>query len=214
MIRLSAICIVFSVTASATLAGGLDAPETAQPEIMARHTAVPMNWSGPYAGLSYGALSADNDSNSTSLGIYAGYGHELGQTRLILGGEAELGRIKDSDGGATFDTTGLRLRAGYNAGLVQPYAFVGTAQINDDDIDDAKITSRGIGVEFAVNHRLRLGLEYGVSTFSGSIDGSEDAPSFSRDAIFDGGSGDFSLPEGGDYSEDATVISLRASYTF
>ncbi|WP_431299926.1 outer membrane protein [Tabrizicola sp. BL-A-41-H6] len=184
-----------SILAAAALAG-LAAPSFAGGPIAvaeepvtvapAAPVAQPVDWSGPYAGLSFGIGSGDTQTEGESAdyddgnvaSILAGYNFQSGN--LVYG--AELGYSSVSDmvlvgddlgGDDTFDSMiDLRGRVGYSAGKALIYGALGYAwgetTINGSDSASADGVSLGLGVDYLVSDQIFLGLDYTSRNLSGT----------------------------------------------
>ncbi len=142
----------FSLTAVAVLIGFSTA------------AAAQEDWTGPYAGVQLGAGTFDsenraslNDRSITTYGVHVGYQHDLGN--VVLGGELQLDRI-DGFGGPTGDSILIKGRVGYDFGKIQPYAMVTHHDVDDNDGVGVDGIGYGVGVEYMVNDKIRVGAEY------------------------------------------------------
>ena len=189
-----------ALTSSSVLAGGLNEaiqPATIAPVAVApAPVAVGSDWSGLYVGgsLGYGQVEADSfadDTEGALYGIHGGYLYDMGA--LVLGGELEyeLTDISDSATGIDFDSIArAKVRAGYDAGALLPYATAGFAQAYTSGALDADDTGyfAGLGVDYQVTPNLRVGAEVLRHQFDD----------------FNGGGTDI----------EATTASLRVGYSF
>lgn len=145
------------------------------------------DWSGAYAGLSYGAASADLQypqigltydlDGGTVVGLHAGYLFQRGH--FVYGGELAYGKISNlevpgfelEDG--IDQVIDLKARGGYAVNRALFYGVIGYSQ-SPVTADSAKAdmdgVSVGVGAEFAVSERLTLGLEYLSRDVSGVPD--------------------------------------------
>ena len=146
------------------------------------------DWSGGYAGLSYGRTAADIVFNSVSfsadlddgrqVGIHAGYLFQRGN--LVYGGELAYASVDGAklEGGSGDDEWVKRLfdvkaRVGYAANRALFYGVLGysTANLIDENppILERELDgfSAGIGAEFAVTDQMTVGLEYLTRSLSG-----------------------------------------------
>lgn len=120
--------------------------------------AVSEDWTGAYAGFSFGYLDADGPSGAgdsdVGFGPLIGYDYDFGN--FVLGGELEynwqdldLGR----DAGTLDGVARLKLRGGYDFGATLGYVVVGTARAEtSDDSDTAAVY--GIGVAYPLGDRF------------------------------------------------------------
>lgn len=182
--------ILLSVGAMASgpaLAGGPaviaeDPVIVAAPSVAAVH-----DWSGAYAGLSYGTASADLQYPQIGLtydldggsvaGLHAGYLFQSGS--FVYGGELAYGVVSDLPvpGFETEDgidrVIDLKARGGYAVNRALFYGVVGYSR-SPVTADSAKAkmdgVSVGIGAEFAMSERLSVGLEYLSRDVSGIPD--------------------------------------------
>lgn len=205
------------VAASPVLAGSLD-PVVVQPSVIAPApvvTPAPVaqgsDWSGFYVGgqLGFGNLTVDglpaaleDEYDGALYGVHAGYQRDFG--RVVLGAEIDWDAtdisVDPADDATALDVDSVaraKLRVGYDAGRVLPYATAGYARAmlsSEDDATDASLDDSydgyflGIGADFAVTERFSMGAEVLRHTF-------EDTP-------FD------------DIDVDVTTISIRGSFRF
>jgi opacity protein-like surface antigen len=147
------------------------------------------DWSGPYAGLSYGRTSSDIDFNTTGLfdvndgkvaGLYAGYLFQRGT--FVYGGELAYGRVSDANvpgfPASEFSSIlDLKGRAGVAVNRALFYGVIGYSKAKFDDGPTREFDmdgfAYGLGTEFAVTQRLTVGLEYMARDVSGNA--SDDA---------------------------------------
>ncbi len=135
-----------------------DAPGTA-PQLRETGT----SWTGGYAGvqLGYGLLdSTGNPDEDAALGgVHLGYNHDFGD--VVLGAELDydLTDIDTSSGGSIDSIARLKLRAGYDFGLVLGYVTAGIAQA-DTSIDNDTGATYGIGFAYQVSPDFTIGGEY------------------------------------------------------
>jgi outer membrane immunogenic protein len=181
MKRLS-LAIVVSALAGPVAAGG---PNSVAPE--ASVAAAPemsdsANWTGFYVGLSLlnGRFSDDGGSTDDGMdgfGAQAGYLRDFG--RFVLGGELAHAKGDYDAFAAVWNSTRLKLIAGYDAGRFLPYAFVGRSRYTIPDDGDSPtdavdtITIYGLGGKFAITQSINLGIEYLVEdkdSFAGDFD--------------------------------------------
>lgn len=138
-----------------------------------------VDWSGPYAGLSYGRVSGlfdmpafgqfdFNDGRAT--GAFLGYNLQRG--KLVYGGELSYATvsdmvISDPDLGSN-DTLDklmeLRGRVGFSLGDALIYGAVGMSKgnftINGIDKSTGSGTSYGVGMDYRFTDRVFVGLDY------------------------------------------------------
>ncbi len=153
-----------ALVATGAIAGD-PTPTYAEPEpIQAAPVAVPLggDWTGAYAGLSFGNLDVDGggfDDNGPAYGVFGGYDYDFGQ--FVLGGELEWQSMDDLDlGGIDIDNvTRLKVRAGYDAGPALIYGVLGAARA-DTSIGDADGAVAGLGMDYKVTDRFTVGAEY------------------------------------------------------
>ncbi|MES0824288.1 outer membrane protein [Ruegeria sp. SCP11] len=131
---------------SFTLAAGIAAPSMAE------------DWTGPYAGFSFGYTDADgpngSSGNDTTFGPFIGYDRDFGN--FVLGGELEYNRLSFdlSEGEGSLDSiTRLKLRGGYDFGSALGYVVVGAARL-DASVDNDTAAVYGIGVAYPINDRF------------------------------------------------------------
>lgn len=157
-----AFATVCTLAAPAFAGGPVETPDEPQP---AAEAAAPgYDWTGFYAGLSAfnGAYSDDGgatDAGTDGFGLQAGYLRDFGS--LVLGGELAhvRGNYEGSDDG--WNATRLKAIAGYDAGRVLPYGFVGVSKYNVEGLDlSDTVPIYGIGARFALSSRWVAGLEY------------------------------------------------------
>lgn len=141
---------------------------------------------------------ADFELEGGTYGLHAGYMYDMG--RFVLGGEIDYDVVNFDDATVEFDgvtetitadddgtIARVKLRAGYNAGRVLPYATVGLARFEVDS-DDTNGTFFGGGVAFKATDNILLGGEVLRHQFDDSFDTGIDV--------------------------EVTTLSLRASYKF
>lgn len=181
-----ALTSVLAVIASAStaVAGGLADPvdPPATPPAVAE-----TDWTGPYAGLSFGTGTANNsfsDFEMETIGGHLGYRFDLGQ--YVAGGELQY--VQQGIEGETVDQTSLRLKGtiGYDLGQFLPYALVGVSSLEFDEESGSGVLY-GIGVDYAISDRFSIGGEWVTET---------------SDDLFD--SGDVELQD----------LALRATFNF
>ena len=111
------------------------------------------DWTGAYAGVSYGrAVALDTVTGAVGTlnapGVFAGYRHDFG--KLVVGGEVEYQKPSGSTGG-----TMLKAMAGYDMGRFLPYALVAT-----EPNGPISYVAYGLGADFKVQENWTVGLEY------------------------------------------------------
>jgi len=168
-----------AVLSTPALAGG---PTIVEPDPMPAAMAAPVDvhdWSGFYAGLSYGKTSGSQitdtsvgpvyDLSSGKVpGIHIGY--QMQRNSLVFGGELSYMRYNDviMDGLSSYhmdNTLDLKGRVGMAANRVLFYGTLGYS-MGSFTVDTLsaeykpKGTSYGLGVDFAATERLTIGLEY------------------------------------------------------
>lgn len=124
------------------------------------------DWGGFYIGAQIGTseLSDDTDIDRTiSGGVHLGYLYDFGQ--IVLGGELSYDDQSGFDGPFACNNvsaTALHLRGGYDAGRFLPYAKVGVANVDIGGCSTGSdiVTSLGLGIDYQLSERFRLGLEY------------------------------------------------------
>jgi len=163
--------VIASLTATASLAGGIAEPivtvAPAAPVVVAAPVVMTNDWSGFYAGAQvgfgqleteFGVESADSDEDLTSYGVQAGYLYDLG--KFVVGAEAAYAQL-DVDG---FDDNADVLRAGviagYDAGRFLPYLTAGYANVDANAAGEDDGYYYGAGVDYAVTSNVRVGVEY------------------------------------------------------
>ena len=138
----------------------------AEPVIMEPVAAAPApmggDWTGGYAGLSFGSLSADADDFDDSeavYGLHGGYDYDFGQ--FVLGGEIDFQSGDDIELGdvEVDNVVRAKIRGGYDLGRTLVYGTIGAAQLNTDDADDTGVVG-GVGIEYKVTDRFTVGGEY------------------------------------------------------
>lgn len=172
--------------ASPTFAGG---PLVVSEDPVAAYDPEPVNsavdWSGAYAGLSYGRTSGDiTDTSSeydfdrgTAVGAFVGYNLQRGN--LVYGGELAYSKVSDmtildGTGDDTIDSLlDLRARLGFAAGKALLYGAVGYSRgeltFNGGDSFTLSGTSLGLGVDYLVTNSLFVGLDYTSRKLEGTV---------------------------------------------
>ena len=185
---LATACLALAASVGLAFAGG---PVVVAPEpepISAAPAAAVHDWSGFYAGLSYGKTSADiaftpgisfDFEDGSVAGLYAGYLFQRGA--FVYGGELAYGKVRetflpgfngDDEIGHVLD---LKARAGLAANRALFYGVLGYSQstyveppLLEFDLDGLVY---GLGAEYAVTPRLSVGLEYLSRDLSGTATG-------------------------------------------
>lgn len=163
---LSAVIFLGSAALPA-LAGGPAEPPV-EPMPVAGAPAAGADWTGFYVGLAVSrGTFFDNASvpegGTDGIGVHAGYLHDLG--RVVVGGELSYAsgsyeQFANND----WDATRLKLIAGFDAGRILPYAFVGQSQYNLNGASNFSdtVTVYGLGAQVQATERITVGLEYMV----------------------------------------------------
>ena len=146
-----------------------------------------VDWSGPYAGLSYGRGSGDaNDGlatydfdRGTAAGVFLGYNVQRGH--LVFGGELAYSSISDmtlagAGGDDSLDSMlDLRGRLGFSAGRALVYGAVGYSRgemtVNSTDRATISGTSLGVGIDYLVTNSVFLGVDYTSRKLDGTAEG-------------------------------------------
>lgn len=197
--KLVCYAILAGLTVTAANAGGFVAPVVEAP--VAPVAIAPVedaaDWTGFYAGLQYGVGNAEldydgnnADSDFDGYGLHAGYNHDFG--KFVLGGEFDYNRVSLDDVDGDGDLFRLRGRAGYDMGKFLPYATLGVAKLDSDNLSETGVTY-GIGADYMVADNFTVGAEYSRSDFS---DVAEDELGFSGVDL------------------DTDLFQIRASYRF
>lgn len=140
--------------ATVAVAGGLSTA-VSDPVVVAP-AAVAENWTGAYAGLSYGRTDTDLlEPTENDIGGFAGYRHNFGA--FVAGGELA----------ANSELASLEAQAGYDFGTLLPYVFVGYGETSNDVLDESG-TVYGLGVDAAVNKNVFMGVKYTAGDFDNS----------------------------------------------
>jgi outer membrane immunogenic protein len=145
------------------------------------------DWSGPYAGLSYGRIAGDYEevfgfatdySSGSAVGGFVGYNVQRGQ--IVYGAELSYSSVSDVvlEGAGDDDTLDslldLRGRVGYSLGNALVYGAVGYSRgewtVNSTGGGTLSGTSVGVGVDVAVSQRMFVGLDYTSRRMDGSLD--------------------------------------------
>lgn len=124
--------------------------------VVAAPAAVEENWTGAYAGLSYGRTDTDLlEPSENDVGGFAGYRHTF--DAFVLGAELS----------ANSELASIEAQAGYDFGVVLPYVFVGYGETADDVLDETG-TTYGLGFDAAVNENVFMGVKYTAGDFDNS----------------------------------------------
>jgi opacity protein-like surface antigen len=160
--------------AGSAFAGGMDTvtPEPAPTQPVVIDTPVGVDWTGPYAGLSFGSAQIDangDDETGGTYGVHAGYDYDFGS--FVLGGELEYSGLDDFDvGGAEVHSVArAKLRGGADLGQVMLYGTAGVARV-DTSIGEETGPVGGVGIEYMATERFSIGAEYLAHRFE-DIDG-------------------------------------------
>lgn len=134
------------------------------------------DWSGAYAGLTFGgghgwttdSFAKYDITDGTMTGLFVGYNFQLGA--LVLGAELAHARgtglmIADAGEDDIIDTVqDLRMRFGHVVGKALIYGSAGRTNVemtmNGVSGNDLSGTSLGVGVDYMLNERWFAGLEY------------------------------------------------------
>ena len=116
------------------------------------------DWTGAYAGFSFGYADASgpngSDGDDLSFGPHIGYDYDFGN--FVLGGELEYNRLSLDLGqseGSLDSMSRLKLRGGYDFGSALGYVVVGAARA-DTSADSDTAAVYGIGVAYPINDRF------------------------------------------------------------
>ena len=160
MMRLSS-TIALLLAAGPALAGGLSDPAPAPapaPPPPAPIAVSTSDWSGFYAGGSFGTAegTAFASLEGSGYGLHAGYLADLGT--VVVGGEADYSVLTDSDDSGEATVLRLKGRVGYDAGQFQPYLVAG---ILSGDAEGTGLSGSfyGIGADFRATDNLIVGVE-------------------------------------------------------
>ncbi|WP_299889782.1 outer membrane beta-barrel protein [uncultured Ruegeria sp.] len=112
------------------------------------------DWTGAYAGFSFGYADADGpggaSGDDTAFGAHIGYDRDFGN--FILGGELEYNRLSlnlSDDQGSLDSMTSLKFRGGYDFGSALGYVVVGAARAETSVTSDTAAVY-GIGVAYPI----------------------------------------------------------------
>ncbi|MBW4982486.1 porin family protein [Mameliella sp. CS4] len=179
-----------SLGAAPVLAGSIDRTpvevEPAAPVVPAAPVGV--DWTGPYAGFSFGNMNAQGGGTSDNggvFGVYGGYDYDFGD--YVVGGEFEYQDGNDfSLGGVDVDNImRLKGRVGADFGRTLVYGTAGVARI-DSSLGDATGPVGGVGLDYKVSDRFSIGGEALAHSFD-DVGGSGvdvDAQTYSLRATF------------------------------
>ena len=193
--------VILGLTTAPVLAGGfaepIATPPVAAPIIIA--APAPMmsaDWTGFYAGaqLGYGQLQSDaidEEPQDLLYGVHAGYLYDLGN--IVLGAELDYDMTSIGFAAPAVDLDSVarfKLRAGYDAGVFQPYLTAGVAQATvSGDLDGTSDGQfAGLGLDYQLSDSFRVGGEVLAHQFDDLVDSGVDV--------------------------EATTLTLRASYNF
>ncbi|WP_134681181.1 outer membrane protein [Paracoccus ravus] len=178
--KLASYAILAGLAATAANAGGYAAPVVEAPvtPVVVTDVEPVSDWTGFYAGVQYGKGNADEvegiseESDIDGFGLHGGYNHDFGQ--FVLGGELDYNRISMDATDEDADLWRLRGRAGYDAGKFLPYATLGVAQLEGDELSETGITY-GLGVDYKINEQFTVGAEYNRNDFKdvADVDGAD-----------------------------------------
>jgi len=137
------------------------------------------DWTGFYGGVSLGMgdvdVSGGANIGQNSMGLHFGYARDFGD--FVLGGEIESARINVPVIAGPGDVTRLKVKGGYDMGEFLPYAFVGVSHVSIDGLSD-NFNSYGVGVDYRMTERVRLGAEYVVDDSRGEFASTGDEVKF------------------------------------
>ncbi len=189
------------LTSAAVLAAGSDAASS-------------QDWNGAYAGLSYGATSGTSPSqpyvydegyqlDGSAVGAFAGLRWQLND-QIVVGGELALSGPIDvsppasetgnGDGYSFNNLTDLKLTVGTPVGKALVYGFTGVSAGTleaDGESYSATGMNFGLGVDYKINQKFSVGMEYIARNMSGYSSGGNP-----------------------DDLKGANTLSLRASFNF
>jgi opacity protein-like surface antigen len=176
--------VATGLAGTAAVAGNLEAtyaePVPAAPAPVAVVTPE-SDWTGGYAGLSFGRLDTQAGGVSEEGGVYGihgGYDYDFGN--VVLGGELEyLGTGDDYDlGGVEVDNMiRAKARLGYDFGRTLVYATAGGAQIEADGENETG-TVGGLGLDYKVTENFTIGGEALAHNFDDVNGADVDAQTF------------------------------------
>lgn len=180
--------VALTALAAPSFAGG---PTVVADDPVAAYAPEPVyptvDWSGVYAGLSYGRGSGDaSDVLATfdfdrgrAAGAFLGYNVQRG--RLVYGGELGYSTVSDmtlvgAGGDDSLDSLlDLSGRLGFSAGKALIYGAVGYSrgEMTVNTTDSATISGRslGIGVDYLVTSSVFLGVNYTSRKLDGTAEG-------------------------------------------
>lgn len=147
------------LTATLATAGSLTVPEATGVAVLPPPPT--SDWGGFYAGVHYGFGELDDSFNvvdSTWLGGQAGYMFDFG--KIVVGAEVSYSMVDQDFWGEELSVVRLKGRVGYDAGKFLPYAVVGPSFWSSDVQGNASGLVYGVGAEYAVSDRIRIGAEY------------------------------------------------------
>lgn len=166
--------VIASFAAGTAFAGSLDyTPVETVPAPIAPMTMQDVSWTGGYAGLQFGTgdldasfAGASQSVDVDAVGLHAGYMLDLGQ--FAVGGELSYDNLSADNAagaGGDADLWRLRGRAGYDLGKFMPFVTLGASHVSDDGDSETGLTY-GIGADYMVTERFKVGLEYSRSDFN------------------------------------------------
>ncbi|WP_298848036.1 outer membrane beta-barrel protein [uncultured Ruegeria sp.] len=126
--------------------------------IASANPALAEDWTGGYAGFSFGYADADGPGGSsgddTAIGAHLGYDQDFGN--FVLGGELEYNRLSLNLGqsqGSLDSMTRLKLRGGYDFGSALGYVVIGAARA-ETSVDSDTAAVYGIGVAYPIGENF------------------------------------------------------------
>lgn len=178
--------IVFAtllIIVNPAFADGLSAaPTDAEPAVIQEGVAG-SDWAGAYGGVSLNRFSGEASDGGpydyepdAAPGAFVGYNLQRG--RIVFGGELSYSNtammiVDAGDDDFLNPVLDLRGRLGYSFGRTLVYGFAGYSRAKmtvNGVVDDATMTgtSYGLGVDFAVNKKVFVGLNYSIRNMSGT----------------------------------------------
>jgi opacity protein-like surface antigen len=149
---------------TAATAGSLD-PVVVDPTptapVVVEPVALGGDWTGPYAGLSFGTANIKSDNGDTDTGAYSGFlGYDYDFGDFVVGGEYEFLDGNDTSfGGVDVNNMQrLKLKGGYDLGQALVYATAGPAFVNADQGNDTGAFG-GVGVDYKLTDNFSVGGE-------------------------------------------------------
>jgi opacity protein-like surface antigen len=156
-------------TASTAFAGSMDdALVDPEPIAPVAPVVVANDWTGGYAGLTFGQISTDlggAQETGPIFGGFVGYDYDFGN--FVLGGEFDYQATDDlTVGGVDIDSIArLKMRAGYDMGPALVYFTAGGAQA-DTSLGTSSGYVAGIGMDYAVTDNFTVGGEFLAHEFN------------------------------------------------